>query len=53
MQDWQTMGLFIILLLKIVSLLQCRSDVFCTLAGVGNERLPTRAMCINIRKVAL
>ena len=29
--------------------LQCRNDVFCTLAGVGRKRLPTHAMCIFIR----
>ena len=49
---WQTMGLFItILLLK--QQLQCRNDVFYTLAGVGRQRLPTHAMWIFIRKVAL
>ena len=33
--------------------LQCRNDVFYTLAGVGRKRLPTHAMWTFIRKVAL
>ena len=33
--------------------LQCRNDVFYTLAGVGRKRLPTHAMWIFIRKVEL